>query len=70
MIICAVLAALTTLSTPDTLWKVDRFAVGAQIITERADRLRWLTAANCAQIAGGDIFPCIRRSVAADAAAM
>jgi hypothetical protein len=34
VIICAVLAALATLSTPDTLRKVGRFAAGAQIITE------------------------------------
>ena len=33
MIICGVFAALATLSTPDTLRKVGRFAAGAQIIT-------------------------------------
>ena len=33
VIICAVLAALATLATPDTLRKVGRFAAGAQIIT-------------------------------------
>lgn len=33
VIICDVLAALATTSTPDTLRKVGRFAAGAQIIT-------------------------------------
>ena len=43
MIICAVLAALAPLSTPDTLRKVGRFAAGAQIITGGADRMvRWI----------------------------
>jgi hypothetical protein len=40
MIICAVLAALATLSTPDTLRKVGRFAAGAQIITAKLIALR------------------------------
>ena len=39
VIICAVLAALATLSTPDTLRKVGRFAAGAQIITLRSSAL-------------------------------